>query len=98
MPQKQSDSNVGKVIEIKGVVLDVVFTGSLPEINTALELQVRSEDGSGSRTLPKPPWSESAAWSIGRPRSRRSGSTRSSGSRRATGRRTRAPFAPRGNP
>ncbi len=51
MPQKQSDSNVGKVIEIKGVVLDVVFTGSLPEINTALELQVRSEDGSGSRTL-----------------------------------------------
>jgi F-type H+/Na+-transporting ATPase subunit beta len=42
MPEKQ---NVGKVIEIKGVVIDALFTESLPEINTALEVAVPSEDG-----------------------------------------------------
>ncbi|HEY6053316.1 MAG TPA: F0F1 ATP synthase subunit beta, partial [Gaiellaceae bacterium] len=30
--------NVGKLIEIKGVVIDAVFTEKLPEINTALEI------------------------------------------------------------
>ena len=40
--KQQSDSNVGKVIEIKGVVLDVVFPGQLPEINNALELRGQS--------------------------------------------------------
>ncbi|HEY6029418.1 MAG TPA: F0F1 ATP synthase subunit beta [Gaiellaceae bacterium] len=30
--------NVGKLIEIKGVVIDAVFTETLPEINTALEI------------------------------------------------------------
>src|SRR5437868_1429084 len=47
--KQQSDSNVGKVIEIKGVVLDVVFTGQLPQINNALEIQVGSNGD--SRTL-----------------------------------------------
>ncbi|MGB2874626.1 MAG: F0F1 ATP synthase subunit beta [Gaiellaceae bacterium] len=37
--------NVGKVIEIKGVVVDVVFTGSLPEINTALRITVPEREG-----------------------------------------------------
>jgi F-type H+-transporting ATPase subunit beta len=42
MPEQR---NVGKVIEIKGVVIDALFTESLPEINTALEIAVPSEDG-----------------------------------------------------
>src|SRR5437763_4839076 len=47
--KQQSDSNVGKVIEIKGVVLDVVFPGQLPEINNALEIQLGSKGD--TRTL-----------------------------------------------
>jgi len=42
MPEQQ---NVGKVIEIKGVVIDAAFTDSLPEINTALQIALPSEDG-----------------------------------------------------
>jgi F-type H+/Na+-transporting ATPase subunit beta len=42
MPEQQ---NVGKVIEIKGVVIDALFTENLPEINTALKIAVPSEDG-----------------------------------------------------
>jgi F-type H+-transporting ATPase subunit beta len=38
--------NVGKIIEIKGVVIDAVFPDQLPEILTALEIQVPKEDGS----------------------------------------------------
>ena len=37
MPESK---NVGKIIEIKGVVLDAVFPDSLPEILTALEIEV----------------------------------------------------------
>jgi F-type H+-transporting ATPase subunit beta len=37
--------NVGKVLEIKGVVVDAVFPGNLPEINTALRIQVPERDG-----------------------------------------------------
>jgi F-type H+-transporting ATPase subunit beta len=40
------EQNVGKVIEIRGVVIDVAFTDKLPEINTALEIAMPSEDGS----------------------------------------------------
>jgi F-type H+-transporting ATPase subunit beta len=42
MPEQQ---NVGKVVEIKGVVIDVAFTDTLPEINTALKIAVPVEDG-----------------------------------------------------
>jgi F-type H+/Na+-transporting ATPase subunit beta len=42
MPEQQ---NVGKVIEIKGVVIDVAFTDRLPEIYTALKIAVPSENG-----------------------------------------------------
>ncbi len=45
MPDQTNGSNVGKVIEIKGVVVDAVFTGSLPEINTALRISVPERDG-----------------------------------------------------
>jgi F-type H+-transporting ATPase subunit beta len=37
--------NVGKVIEIKGVVIDAVFVDHLPEINTALRITVPEQDG-----------------------------------------------------
>jgi F-type H+-transporting ATPase subunit beta len=47
--KQQSDSNVGKVIEIKGVVLDVVFPGQLPGIYNALEIELGTNGE--SRTL-----------------------------------------------
>jgi F-type H+-transporting ATPase subunit beta len=41
MPEKRtSDRNVGKIIEIKGVVLDAVFPDRLPEILSALEIEL----------------------------------------------------------
>jgi F-type H+/Na+-transporting ATPase subunit beta len=43
--------NVGKVIEIKGVVLDAVFPDRLPEINHALQIEVPSRDGEAGRLL-----------------------------------------------
>jgi F-type H+-transporting ATPase subunit beta len=38
--------NVGRVVEVKGVVIDAVFSGTLPEINTALRITVPGTDGS----------------------------------------------------
>ncbi len=43
-----SSRNVGKIVEIKGVVIDAVFTDTLPEILTALEIQVAKPDGSAT--------------------------------------------------
>src|SRR5436305_10305512 len=40
------EQNVGKVIEIRGVVIDAAFTDNLPEINTALRIEMPSDDGS----------------------------------------------------
>ncbi len=37
--------NVGTIIEIQGVVVDAVFTGRLPEINTALKIVVPEREG-----------------------------------------------------
>jgi F-type H+-transporting ATPase subunit beta len=42
--------NTGRIIEIKGVVIDAVFSERLPEIYTALEIEIPQEDGS-ARTL-----------------------------------------------
>src|SRR5215210_9549538 len=47
---EHAQSPVGKVVEIKGVVIDAVFPGQLPAIYNALALEVPSGDG-GSRTL-----------------------------------------------
>jgi F-type H+/Na+-transporting ATPase subunit beta len=41
--------STGRIIEIKGVVLDAVFPSGLPEINHALSIQV--PDGDGTREL-----------------------------------------------
>src|SRR2546423_4249346 len=46
MPEsKKNAQNVGKIIEIKGVVIDVVFPEALPEINTALRVEAPEQDG-----------------------------------------------------
>jgi F-type H+-transporting ATPase subunit beta len=50
MSENGSDrTNTGRIIEIKGVVIDAVFPDRLPEIYTALEIEI-AQDG-GSRTL-----------------------------------------------
>jgi len=46
---KSNGKNTGKIVEIKGVVLDAVFPDRLPEINHALSIQA-PEDG-GTREL-----------------------------------------------
>src|SRR5437762_3077229 len=43
--QKNGQQNVGKVIEIKGVVIDAVFPDELPEINSAVRITVPESDG-----------------------------------------------------
>jgi F-type H+/Na+-transporting ATPase subunit beta len=40
MPNAKNGQNVGKVIEIKGVVIDVAFTGELPRIYNALSIDI----------------------------------------------------------
>lgn len=43
MPEQSS--NVGKIAEIRGVVIDAVFPGELPAINTALRVAAPARDG-----------------------------------------------------
>jgi F-type H+-transporting ATPase subunit beta len=43
--------NVGRVVEVKGVVIDIVFPGALPQINTALRITVSGGDGSSALDL-----------------------------------------------
>src|SRR5688500_6912728 len=50
MSEHAQGSTAGKVIEIKGVVIDAVFTDRLPSIYNALAIEVPTADGS-SRTL-----------------------------------------------
>src|SRR5437764_1681715 len=46
MPESQENGrNVGKIVEIKGVVIDVVFPETLPEILTALRIESPEQDG-----------------------------------------------------
>jgi F-type H+-transporting ATPase subunit beta len=42
--------NVGKIVEIKGVVIDAAFEGGLPAIFNALEISVPAADGNGGTT------------------------------------------------
>ena len=51
MPNAKNGQNVGKVIEIKGVVIDVAFTGQLPRIYNALRIAVPGGDGREASTL-----------------------------------------------
>src|SRR5258708_18592942 len=43
--------NVGKVIEIKGVVVDAVFTDRLPDIYSALRIDIPASEGEDARIL-----------------------------------------------
>src|SRR5262249_44510309 len=45
MPNEQNGQNVGKVIEIKGVVIDAVFPDRLPEIYSALRVTAPGQNG-----------------------------------------------------
>src|ERR671926_64119 len=45
------EQNVGKVIEIKGVVIDAVFPERLPEIYNALRISVPAQDGQEAADL-----------------------------------------------
>jgi F-type H+/Na+-transporting ATPase subunit beta len=49
--QKKGTDDVGKVLEIKGVVIDVVFPGTLPEINDAVEISIPAGEGREAGTL-----------------------------------------------
>src|SRR6185437_3738193 len=46
-----AEQNVGKVVEVRGVVVDAVFTGELPGINNALVIKMPGGDGSGGQDL-----------------------------------------------
>ncbi|HEX2111478.1 MAG TPA: F0F1 ATP synthase subunit beta [Gaiellaceae bacterium] len=42
---REGNANVGRIVEIRGVVIDVAFAGDLPEIYHALRVQVPAQDG-----------------------------------------------------
>jgi F-type H+-transporting ATPase subunit beta len=45
MAAKTNGTNTGRIVEIKGVVLDAVFPDRLPEINHALRIDISDEGG-----------------------------------------------------
>src|SRR5437763_8608540 len=52
MPDQNATArNIGKVIEIKGVVIDAIFTERLPEIYTALQIEIPAREGDEARVL-----------------------------------------------
>ncbi len=54
MPESENGRNgrgAGKIVEIKGVVIDAVFAEGLPEINSALRIDLPGVDGSDATVL-----------------------------------------------
>ena len=51
MARTSANDKAGKIVEIRGVVIDVVFPGDLPEIYTALRISVAGQDGADDREL-----------------------------------------------
>ena len=49
--QSNGRNHVGKLLEIRGVVIDAVFTGELPEIYNALAIEMPARDGEPGGTL-----------------------------------------------
>ena len=41
----RENGTVGKIVEIKGVVIDAVFPDELPEINNAVSIEHPDDDG-----------------------------------------------------
>src|SRR5437879_1505605 len=50
MPDKDPNQP-GRIVEIKGVVIDVVFTGELPEIYNALRIDIPKREDREARSL-----------------------------------------------
>src|ERR671936_1694661 len=50
-PMPEQNAQSGRIVEIKGVVLDVVFPETLPEIHSALRIDIPAQDGQEARTL-----------------------------------------------
>jgi F-type H+-transporting ATPase subunit beta len=50
MPE-QSAQKPGRIVEIKGVVIDVVFPEGLPEIYSALRIDIPAQDGQEARSI-----------------------------------------------
>jgi F-type H+-transporting ATPase subunit beta len=51
MMSDQDTQNLGKIVEIKGVVIDAVFPDELPEIYTALEIELPASNGGGGKLV-----------------------------------------------
>jgi F-type H+-transporting ATPase subunit beta len=51
MPERKNAQNVGKIVEIKGVVLDAIFPDELPEILNALSIEIPESEGRPAMTL-----------------------------------------------
>ena len=49
--KEQGRENVGKIVEIKGVVIDAVFPERMPEITNALRISMTDADGKSGRDL-----------------------------------------------
>jgi F-type H+-transporting ATPase subunit beta len=47
----KTQANTGRIVEVKGVVLDAVFTDQLPEIYTALSIELQRPDGSSGTLI-----------------------------------------------
>ena len=50
MSSNDQSAHVGKIVEIRGVVIDAVFPGALPSIYNALSIELPAADGSDSST------------------------------------------------
>ena len=47
----QKKPSQGTIVEIKGVVIDAVFPEDLPEIYTALRIEIPAQDGQDARSI-----------------------------------------------
>ncbi|TML24845.1 MAG: F0F1 ATP synthase subunit beta [Actinobacteria bacterium] len=51
MPDENAKQQPGRIVEIKGVVIDAVFPGELPEIYNALRIDIAKQDGQEAHSL-----------------------------------------------
>src|ERR671931_1766648 len=51
MPDQNDSQAPGRIVEIKGVVIDAVFPSGLPEIYSALRIDIPERDGQEARSL-----------------------------------------------
>src|SRR5437879_5123841 len=51
MPDENAKQQPGRIVEIKGVVIDAVFPGGLPEIYNAVRIDIAKQDGQEAHSL-----------------------------------------------